>query len=82
MALLTTTPANDMIPIMVMIITKSIWNTTKPIKTPIKLKNTLNPMINGVVIELNCATMMRIMRNKANSNALDKNAISFACSSC
>ena len=82
MALFTTTPASEMIPIMVMMMTNSIWKMTSPSNTPISEKTTLKPMMNGVVTLLNWLTMMRKIRNSAMSNALDKKAISLACSSC
>ena len=82
MALFTTTPASEIMPIMVMMMTKSIWKMTNPRSTPIKLKNTLNPMMNGVVMELNCATIIKTIKNSASRRARDKNANSLACSSC
>ena len=45
-------------------------------------KNTLKPIINGVVTLLNCDTIIKKIRNKAIRSALERNAISFACSSC
>ena len=82
MALLTTTPAREMMPIMVMMITKSCRKTTSPRKTPVRENSTLKPMMNGVEMLLNWATMIRKMRKRAMTRARDRKAISLACSSC
>ena len=47
MALLTTIPASEMMPIMVIRTTKSILKIKSPNKTPIKLRNTDMEMIIG-----------------------------------
>ena len=76
MALLTTIPAREMIPIMVIKITKSILKISNPNRTPIKLKNTEMEIIIGVVAELNCPTRIRKINKTAISRALLRKAIS------
>ena len=66
MALFTTTPASEMMPIMVMMITNSIWKMTSPSNTPMSEKTTLKPMMNGVVTLLNWLTMMRKDQEQSN----------------
>jgi hypothetical protein len=63
MALFTTTPAREMMPIIVIIMTKSIWKITRPNRTPISEKNTLKPIIKGVVTLLNCDTIIKNIKN-------------------
>ena len=82
MALLTTIPAKDIIPIMVIIITNSILKITNPSNTPIKLNRTDIDIITGVDVELNWPTRIKKIMKTAINNALLKKAICFACSSC
>ena len=55
---------------------------TKPKNTPIVLKTTEAMMMNGVVTELNCATMIKKIKETAIAKARIKNACDLACSSC
>ena len=69
MALLTTIPASDIIPIIVIIITKSFLAITIPKNTPDKLKTTENKIINGVEKELNWVTRInKIRKSKLGNN--------------
>ena len=71
-----------MIPIIVIIIMKSILKIINPNNTPIKLNKTDNEIIIGVEAELNCPTRIKKIKNTAINKALLKNAISSACFSC
>ena len=82
MALFTTIPAKEIMPIMVIRITNSILKITNPSSTPIKLNSTETEIIIGVLVELNCPTIIKKIKASAISRALDKNAICLACSSC
>ncbi len=65
MALLTTIPANEITPIMVIITTNSILKAISPSNTPIKLNTTANEIIIGVEVELNWPTTIRKIKNTA-----------------
>ena len=82
MALLTTMPASEMIPMPVMITTKSMLNVARPPKTPMVLKITLAMMISGRMIELNWVTRMIRMSERAMSMARERNSIDSFWSCC
>ena len=75
-------PASEMMPIIVMRITKSIRKISNPKRTPIKLKTTDIEMIIGVLAELNWATNIKKIKSTAIKSALLRKAISSACFSC
>ena len=66
----------------VIITTKSMLKITKPKNTPIVLKRTDVMIIKGLITELNCATMIKKIRDTAIPNARNKKAWDLACSSC
>ena len=82
MALFTTIPASEMIPIIVIMMTNSMRKMTRPRNTPIREKTTVTRMMNGVEAELNWLTRMRKIKNTAMSRAPERKLNSFACSSC
>ncbi len=82
MALFTTIPASEMIPIPVMMITKSILNVHNPPNTPIVLNIILEKIMSERIIELNCVTRINMINAKAISMALPKNADDSSCSCC
>ena len=82
MALFTTTPASEMMPIMVMMTTKSMRKISSPRNTPMNDRMTVVMMRNGMRAELNWPTMIKKIRNTAIMRALERKPSSLACSSC
>ena len=80
MELFTTTPASEMIPIMVIMITNSMRKMMSPRNTPIRLKITENMMMAGVLLLLNMLTMIMNTRKHAIISAVLRKAICFSCS--
>ena len=78
--LLTTIPDREMMPIMVIRITKGILKMLIPYKTPVKLKKIERRMINGLEIELNCKTSKKTINPKAVPNAPKRKFMFFSCS--
>ncbi len=82
MALFTTIPASDIIPIMVIMMTNSMRKMTKPSNTPIKEKTTVTRIMKGVDAELNWLTRIKKIKKTAINNAPERKLNSLACSSC
>ena len=72
MALLTTIPARETIPIPVIMMTKSILKMAKPKNTPMVLNSTVIIMMMGLKAELNCDTNIKVIKATAIIKALDK----------
>ena len=82
MALFTTTPAREMIPIMVIMMTKSILKIRSPSNTPMNERITVVKIKKGMRAELNWPTMIKKIKKTAIKRAPDKKPSSLACSSC
>ena len=82
MALFTTIPASEMMPTPVMIMTKGMSKTMRPMSTPTVDMTTEVRMMNGLTTELNWLIRMKAMSSMAVRKAPARNSWASACSSC